>query len=258
MLEQLQAEFAQPVFWLALGKIIWIDVFLSGDNALVIAMVCRGLPPAQRFWGMILGAAGAVLMRVAFTGVIATLMEVPYLKLVGGVALLYVAVKMLAPQSGDESDVKQASNLWAAIGIVMMADAAMSIDNVIAVAAAANGSILLLGIGLALSIPLIVAGASLIVRVLDRYPLMIWAGAALLGWVAGEVIVSDPIIAKHLATPFDSHLFYAAIGACAVLLTGSIWRGVIPQRAAASHFLSACLGFLIAGVVWAAATGAQP
>lgn len=224
MFANLETELVQPTFWLALGKVVWIDVLLSGDNALVIALACRGLAPRQRLWGMIFGAGGAVLVRIACTGIIATLMELPYLKIIGGIALLYVATKLLLPESEDGTDVKTTDRLWSAIRVVMIADIVMSLDNMIAVAAAANGSLLLLAIGLSLSIPLIVTGAAIITAILNRLPILVWAGAALLGWIAGEVIVSDPAIASRLAEPFEVTWFYAAIGASLVLLIGGIWR----------------------------------
>ena len=183
---QFQTEMQQPTFWVALGKIMWINILLSGDNALVIAMACRGLPPRQRFWGMVLGAGVAVFLRIIFTGIVVTLMALPYLKLVGGLALLVIAAKLLVPEQEDESGVDAASHLWAAVQIVAIADIVMSLDNVIAVAAAANGSIPLLVIGLVISVPLIVAGAALIMALLTRLPALVWAGAGLLGWIAGD------------------------------------------------------------------------
>ena len=173
----------QPAFWVAVGKIIWINVLLSGDNALVIALACRGLAPKQRLWGMIFGAAAAVILRIIFTGIVATLMELPYLKLVGGLALIVIAAKLLVPEQEDEDSVESASHLWAAVRIVVVADIVMSLDNVIAVAAAANGSVPLLVLGLAISVPLIVAGAALIMALLTscrswsgRVP-RCWAGS---------------------------------------------------------------------------------
>jgi YjbE family integral membrane protein len=247
---QFQTEMQQPTFWLAVGKIIWINVLLSGDNALVIALACRGLAPQQRLWGMIFGAAAAVILRIIFTGIVATLMALPYLKLVGGLALLVIAAKLLVPEDEDEDGVQSASHLWAAIQIVVVADIVMSLDNVIAVAAAANGSVPLLVLGLAISIPLIVAGAALIMALLTRLPILVWAGAALLGWIAGEVIATDPAVAPVLHRIFDGPLgtgldaMLAAVGIAprfagggsgaeivcgvlgiiVVLVAGSIWR----------------------------------
>src|ERR1700753_1276524 len=173
------------------GKIIWITVLLSGDNALVIAMACRGLHGRHRMWGMIIGSGVAVVLLIAFTGIVATLMTLPYLKLVGGVALLVIAAKLLVPE--DENDeVAAGTTLWHAVRIVVIADIIMSLDNVIAVAAAADGQLSLLVLGHAISIPMIIAGAALIMMILDRFPVLIWLGAMLLGWIAGDVIASDP------------------------------------------------------------------
>lgn len=222
-------EISTPAFWIALGKIMWINILLSGDNAVVIAMACRSLPPRQRFWGMILGAGVAVLLRIVFTIVIASLMTMPYLKLVGGIALFYIAVKLMVPDD-DHKDMEAADKLWRAVQMVAVADIIMSLDNVIAIAAAAQGSFLLLIIGLAVSIPLIIAGAALIMSLLDRFPILIWAGAALLGWIVGEVIATDPAIEAVLIGRFGASVFHtielsmAAVGAIAVLIVGALWR----------------------------------
>ncbi|PSO17436.1 TerC family protein [Bradyrhizobium sp. MOS003] len=247
---QFRNEMAEPTFWIAVGKIIWINILLSGDNALVIALACRGLSPRHRLWGMIFGAGAAVLLRIIFTGIVATLMELPYLKLIGGLALIVIAAKLLVPEHDDDDDVDAASHLWQAVQIVVVADIVMSLDNVIAVAAAANGSVPLLILGLAISVPLIVAGAALIMALLEKLPVLVWAGAALLGWIAGEVIATDPGVAPHLHTlfegPFGASLdsmlgalrippqfghggaggeyFCAALGVVVVLVVGSIWR----------------------------------
>ncbi len=242
---QFRADMQQPAFWLAVGKIIWINVLLSGDNALVIAMACRGLHGRSRLWGMIIGAGIAVVLLIAFTGIVATLMSLPYLKLIGGLALIVIAAKLLVPE--DESDeIAAGTTLWHAVRIVVIADIIMSLDNVIAVAAAANGQLSLLVIGLAVSIPMIIAGAALIMLVLDRFPVLIWIGAMLLGWIAGDVIVSDPIdqtlfhdlLNGHItieatSTILASHfnldgdlvdLVASALGAITVLIVGTIWR----------------------------------
>jgi YjbE family integral membrane protein len=246
---QFQTEMQQPAFWVAVGKIIWINVLLSGDNALVIALACRGLAPKQRLWGMIFGAAAAVILRIIFTGIVATLMALPYLKLVGGLALLVIAAKLLVPEDEDEDGVKSASHLWAAIQIVVVADIVMSLDNVIAVAAAANGSMPLLVLGLAISIPLIVAGAALIMALLTRLPILVWAGAALLGWIAGEVIATDPAVAPVLHRIFDGPL---GTGLDAMLAT----VGIAPRFAGGGHgaeVLCGVLGIivvLVAGSIW--------
>jgi YjbE family integral membrane protein len=229
---------------------MWINVLLSGDNAVVIAMACRGLPQRQRLWGMTLGAGVAVVLRIIFTGVVASLMLLPYLKLVGGLALFYIAAKLLVPEDPDEDEVEAVQHLWRAVRIVAIADIIMSLDNVIAIAAAAGGNMALLVLGLAISIPLIVVGAALIMALLDRYPIFVWAGAALLGWIVGEVIVTDPAVVPVLAHFVDAtttlniqiksealdwdrgfvmavdlvELTAAAIGAILVVVVGGTWR----------------------------------
>src|SRR5262245_47601726 len=223
-------EIGQTSFWIALIKIMWINVLLSGDNAVVIAMACIGLPPRQRLWGMILGAGVAVVLRIVFTIVIAQLMLLPYLKIIGGLALFYIAAKLLVPEDPDEDEVEAVEHLWRAVRIVAVADIIMSLDNVIAIAAAAQGNVALLIIGLAVSIPLIVAGAALIMTLLDRYPILVWAGAALLGWIVGEVIATDPVVQGYLEPRFGAEgfhyimLFCALVGAILVLVVGGLWR----------------------------------
>jgi YjbE family integral membrane protein len=175
----------------AVLKIIWIDLLLSGDNAVLIALACRQLPEKQRRLGIWLGSAGGVVLRVAFAFVIVQIMTIPYLKTVGGLLLLGVAVKLVVDES-EHDDVAARESLWGAVVSIIMADAVMSLDNVIAIAAAARGSMALIIFGLALSVPIVVFGAGLVMRALDRYPILVWAGAALLGWVAGNVIADDP------------------------------------------------------------------
>ena len=246
---QFQSEMTQPAFWVAVGKIIWINVLLSGDNALVIALACRGLAPKQRLWGMIFGAAAAVVLRIIFTGIVATLMGLPYLKLVGGLALIVIAAKLLVPEQEDEDSVHAASHLWAAIQIVVVADIVMSLDNVIAVAAAANGSAPLLVLGLAISVPLIVAGAALIMALLNRLPILVWAGAALLGWIAGDVIATDPAVYPALQA-----FFAGSLGARLDALLAIF--GVAPHFAGGGNggeIACAVLGVIIvlaAGAIW--------
>ena len=223
-------EFGTPQFWVAALEIIVINILLSGDNAVVIAMACRGLPHRQRVWGMILGAGVAVGLRIIFTGVVASLMTLPYLKIIGGLALFYIAAKLLVPDDPDESEAEAAEHLWRAVRIVAIADIIMSLDNVIAIAAAAGGNMALLVIGLAVSIPLIVAGAALIMSLLDRFPILVWAGAALLGWIVGEVIATDPVVAGWLNANYGAAVAHkveigaAVTGAVLVLVVGGVWR----------------------------------
>ena len=191
-------------FWIALGQIIWINILLSGDNAVVIALACRSLPERQRRWGIILGTVPAVILRIIFAVFIAYLLNVPYLKFIGGLLLFWIAVKMILPEdSNHHSDAGSNAGLWAAVRTIVIADAVMSLDNVIAIAAAADAageehSFTLLVIGLVISMPLVIFGSALILKILNRLPILIWAGGALLGYIAGEVMVTDPGIEPHL------------------------------------------------------------
>src|SRR5262245_36347841 len=223
-------------FWVAVGQIIWINVLLSGDNAVVIALACRTLPPRQRFWGILLGAGAAVVLRVIFTIVVAQIMALPFLKLVGGALLLWIAIKLLVPsENHDEGSVQAGDTLWRAVRIVAIADIVMSLDNVIAIAAAAETAAarvdlaeattikaILIIFGLATSVPLIIAGSALLMALFDRYPILVWAGAALLGWVAGEIMIKDAAVIGWLGEPLVDklHLWAAAVGAIFVVAVG--------------------------------------
>ena len=210
---------------LKLLGIIWINVILSGDNAVVIALACRGLPEDQRRIGMILGAGVAVGLRIVFTVLVAALLSTPFLKIIGGLLLLWIAVKLLSGDD-DEGNVKETSRLWHAVWTVVVADAVMSLDNVLAIAAVAQDSTFLLALGLAISIPLIIAGAALIMALLDRLPLLVWAGAALLGWVAGEMLISDPWLIQQLGQELGhkAEIPTAIGGAVLVLAVGYVSR----------------------------------
>ncbi len=199
-MESLVSELMRPTFWSAAVMIMGINILLSGDNAVVIALACRALPPRERFWGMLLGAGVAAVLLIAFTGIVATLIKLPYLKLAGGIALFWVAVNLVSPQPHDEEDTPEAvEDLWRAVRVVVVANIVMSLDNVIAVAAAAKGNYLLLGLGLAISIPIVIAGSALFLAILERFPWVVWAGGALLGWIAGGLLPDDAIIAQYIA-----------------------------------------------------------
>jgi YjbE family integral membrane protein len=217
-------EFTHPAFWLAALQIIWINVLLSGDNAVVIALACRSLPPRERKWGLLLGAGAAVLLRVIFTIVIASLMGLPFLKLVGGLALLWIAVKLIVPEEeAGEDSVQAGTTLWRAVRIVAIADVVMSLDNVIAIAAAAKGDYLLIIFGLVISIPMIIAGAALLMALLTRFPILVWAGAALLGWIAGEIMIEDPATIGYLGADLVHTYVYWAAAAGAAFVVGMGW-----------------------------------
>jgi YjbE family integral membrane protein len=216
----------QPGFWAAVLEIILINILLSGDNAVVIALACRSLPPRQRLWGMIIGAGVASALRILFTGIVATLMALPYVKLAGAAALLWIAVNLLEPSETGRADrVKTAGDLWRAVRIVVVADIIMSLDNVIAVAAAAKGDYVLLALGISVSIPMVIAGSALIMALLARFPLIAWLGAALLGWIAGDLLVSDPVLASRLGeTLIDRLQIPAAILGAAVVVAMGLMR----------------------------------
>lgn len=220
-----------PEFWIAVGQIIMIDILLGGDNAVVIALACRKLPTAQRNQGIFWGTAGAIVLRVVLIFFALKLLAIPFLKLVGALLLVWIGVKLLRPEEEDgHAHIEGSDKLWGAVKTVIVADLVMSLDNVIAIAAAADGRFALLAIGLALSIPLIVAGAALIMSLLDRFPILVWAGAALLGWIVGEVIATDPVIAGTLHAAYDAgtvtvvDYVAAAVGAVLVLTVGGLWR----------------------------------
>ena len=228
-------QLGYTAFWLAVGQIIFINVLLSGDNAIVIAMACRGLPEQQRRWGLIFGAGMAALLRIVFTVILASLMMLSYVKLIGGAGLLYIAAKLLVPEEPDRSDLQATAQLWRAVMVIAVADIIMSFDNVVAIAAAARGDYLLLAIGLAISIPLLVVGAALMSALLDRYPILIWLGAALLGWIAGETMATDPAVVSRLASLGDAAVRQvefagAAGGAALAVAAGGLWQRLRDSR----------------------------
>lgn len=217
-------EWFSAAWWVALLQIIGIDIILSGDNALVIALACRSLPPKQRKLGIWLGTGAAIGLRILFAAAIVYLLMVPLLKLVGSLLLLWIAVKLLVPERGGEGggqQVGEAGSLWNAVKVIVIADAVMSFDNVISVAAAAKGSIGLLALGIAISIPLMVIGAQMMLWLLDRFPWLMLAGSGLLGWIAGELAISDPIVADLLGHPGPVwHYLTAAAAAALVVAVG--------------------------------------
>jgi YjbE family integral membrane protein len=221
--DALLSELMRPTFWLAALQIMGINILLSGDNAVVIALAVRALPPKERFWGMSLGAGAAAVLLILFTGVVATLMKLPYLKLAGGLALFWVAVKLVSPQAHDAEDSPEAiEDLWRAVRVVVVANIVMSLDNVIAVAAAAKGDYLLLALGLAVSIPVVIAGSALFLAIIERFPIVVWGGGALLGWIAGGLLPEDPIIARYFseATADTLDIVCGIAGAIFVVLVG--------------------------------------
>jgi YjbE family integral membrane protein len=218
----------------AILQIIWIDLLLSGDNAVVIALACRSLPPHLRKSGIVLGAAVAILLRIIFATVISTLLAIPFLKVVGGLLLLWIAVKLAKGEEAEEKNIAASDKLYKAVWTIAIADAVMSLDNVVAIAAVSRGDPWLFGFGLALSIPLIMVGSQIIMKMIEKFPIIVWAGAALLGWIAGEMIATDRMIADRFGMEPHSNMVYvaAAIGAALVVAVG-YWLKVRAEAAEA-------------------------
>jgi len=225
-------DFASPTFWIAVLQIIAIDILLGGDNAVVIALACRKLPDAQRNKGIFWGVFGAIGLRVILIYFALQLLAVPYLKIVGGLLLFWIGTKLVLPEDENEhGNVQGSSTLAGAIKTIIVADAVMSVDNVIAVAGAAYGSIILVAFGIAVSIPIVVWGSKLVLALMDRFPVVITAGGALLGWIGGGMLVTDP------AFP-------------------SVWREIVPHTA----YLASGLGALLVVVAgkWLASRQRAP
>ena len=224
---------ASAAFWIGLGKIIWVNLLLSGDNAVVIALAARSLPPKQQKAAVFWGAGAAVAMRVVLTIFAVALLTLPWLKIVGGVLLLWIGVKLLVPEEGEE-DIASSDNLWQAIKTILIADLVMSLDNVLAVAAAADSAApsadmaamkyTLLVLGLAISIPIVIFGSTLMLKLMERWPVIITLGGALLGWIAGEMMVTDPAIdawVEHNAAWLETWRVAAILGAVIVYVVGT-------------------------------------
>jgi YjbE family integral membrane protein len=210
------------VFWIGLLKIIWINIILSGDNAVVIALAARSLPPHQQTKAVIFGSGAAVVLRIALTVVAAKLLALPYLQIVGGLLLLWIGVQLLGDEDEGAGEAKEYGSLTAAIRTILIADLVMSLDNVIAVAAAAKGSMTLLILGLAISIPLVIFGSTLMIKLMERFPIIVVLGAGLIGWVGGETIVSDAALHGMLAADPWLHYAGAAAGAALVVAVGKL------------------------------------
>jgi YjbE family integral membrane protein len=207
-------------FWVTLAQIIMINIVLSGDNAVVIALASRSLPPRQQKRAILFGSFGAIILRVILTFFAVLLLGLPYLKIIGAALLGWIGIQMLLPEEGEE-EINASTQLWAAIKTIVVADFIMSLDNVLGVAAAAKGSPLLLVIGLAISIPIIVYGSTLVLKMMTRWPVIVTAGGAVLGWVAGEMAVTDPSIEPWLQG--HAHWLHEAapgIGAAIVVIAG--------------------------------------
>ena len=214
-------EFLQTTdFWIGLLKIVWINIILSGDNAVVIAMAARSLPPHQQRTAVLFGSGAAVVLRIILTVVAAKLLALPYLQIIGGLLLLWIGTQLLSGEEEGDGEDKEYGSMMAAIRTILLADLVMSLDNVIAVAAVAQGSMVLLILGLAISIPLVIFGSTLMIKLMERFPIIVMLGAALIGWVAGETIVSDTILRDMLVANPWLHYAAAAAGAAFVVAVG--------------------------------------
>ena len=205
-------------FWIGLVKIVWINIILSGDNAVVIALAARSLPPAQQKKAIMFGSGAAVVLRIVLTIVAAKLLELSFLQVIGGVLLLWIGYQLLTGDEDEEGEAKGHGSMVAAIRTILIADLVMSLDNVIAVAATAQGNMVLLILGLAISIPMVIFGSTLMIKLMERFPVIVTLGAALIGWVGGETIVNDRLLHDYaIGHPW---LHYVAAAAGAVLVVG--------------------------------------
>ncbi|MDO8447302.1 MAG: TerC family protein [Rhodoferax sp.] len=222
-------EFFTAHFWVAVGQIIMIDILLGGDNAVVIALACRQLPPHQRTKGILWGTAGAIVLRVILIAFALTLLQVPFLKLVGAALLLWIGVKLLVPEEEGHSNIQGSDKLWAAVKTVIVADLVMSIDNVIAIAGAATGAasqhqLPLVIFGLLVSIPIIIGGSQMVLKLMDRFPAIITIGGMLLGWIAGTMAHSDPAVRDWLPQTTTWNYGLGLVGALSVFLVGTVLK----------------------------------
>ncbi len=214
-----------PDFWIGLLKIIWINIILSGDNAVVIALAARSLPEHQQKKAIMFGSGAAVVLRIALTVVAAKLLALSYLQIIGGLLLLWIGTQLLGGEDEEEGEGGAQAGLWVAIRTILIADLVMSLDSVIAVAAAAKGSMVLLVLGLAISIPLVIFGSKLMIKLMDRFPVIVTLGAALIGWVGGETIVSDVALQSIVEANHWMHTAFPVLGAVLVLAIGKLTGG---------------------------------
>lgn len=221
-----------PAFWIAVLQIIWIDILLAGDNAVVIAMAVRSLPDRTRWWGIVLGTGVAIALRILFAGIITQLLLIQGLKIAGALALVWIAIELVAPNvKHKEATVVPADTLWRAVRTIAIADLVMSLDNVVAIAGVARGEWMLIAFGVAISIPMIIAGAAIITKLLDRFPILVQAGAGLLGWIAGDMFITDPFLLNWMGADMARILRYpsAIVGVVLVLALGA-WVTRIRRR----------------------------
>jgi YjbE family integral membrane protein len=212
----------EPIFWARLLEIAFLNLLLSGDNAVLIALAVRALPRHQRILGQIWGAAGAVVLRLAFVGIVSALLAVPFLRAAGGAVLLWIAYKLVRPEQEDAGGARHGRSLWHAIWLILVADVTMSLDNVLAIAGAARGDMVLVAIGIGMSVPIVIVGSSVLAVLMSRFPAIIWAGGGVLGYVAGEMMLEDPAAVRILGATASALQHPTAVG-LAVVLTAIGW-----------------------------------
>jgi YjbE family integral membrane protein len=223
---------ADAEFWTRLWTIVIIDLTLAGDNALVIALAVRSLPPRQQWWGRLWGTAGAVVLRLILITAATVVLRVPFLQLLGGLLLIWIAFKLVRNSTGAEGYVRSGASVWNAIWVILVADAVMSLDNVLGVAAAAHGDLLLVTVGIALSLPLVVWGSGLLSRIMSRLPWIIWLGGGVLGYVAGEMILDDQALRSRLAHVAQFEDLVPLM--LAIVMAGLGWWSAVSSGRAAS------------------------
>ncbi|MGB8166400.1 MAG: YjbE family putative metal transport protein [Chthoniobacteraceae bacterium] len=226
-----------PHFWAGWVRIVIIDLLLAGDNALVIALAVRSLPPREQFWGRVFGTAGAVVLRLLFVAIVTFLLTVPLLRLVGGLLLVWIAVKLVRQDTGGPEHIRPGTTLKSAVGVIILADVVMSLDNVIAISAAARGDLVLVVFGLLLSLPLVVWGSGVLAKMMNRFPVVIWVGGGVLGWVAMKMITDDPFVVKWLGE-WLSAAHHVGPYLLAGVITGIGWwfaRGTVRAREETPH-----------------------
>jgi YjbE family integral membrane protein len=223
-----------PQFWIRLLEIGFLNLLLSGDNAVLIALAVRALPRHQRILGQVWGAAGAVVLRLVFVGIISALLAVPFLRLAGGAALLWIAYDLVQPEGGEEEAGRHGQSLWHAVWLILVADVTMSLDNVLAIAGAAHGDMLLVAIGIAMSVPIVIVGSSILAALMSRYPAIIWVGGGVLGYVAGDMMLEDPVVERHLGAVAHALEYPVPLALAAVLTTVGWWLSRRHRRRSAA------------------------
>src|SRR5437899_529612 len=214
---------SDPGFWIRLLEIGFLNLLLSGDNAVLIALAVRSLPKRQRVLGQIWGTLGAIVLRLAFVGIVSRLLEVAFLRAAGALVLLWIAYKLVQPEGGEPETGRHGRSFWHAVWLILVADVTMSLDNVLAIAGAARGDMMLVAIGIAMSVPIVIVGSSVLATLMNRYPAIIWVGGGVLGFVAGDMMLEDPMVERHLGVLAHALQYPFPWGLAAVLTAVGWW-----------------------------------